>query len=227
MSLRSEVVPGTERVSAVADDALGSDDAVGLAARLRRGEVSADEVRAAAAERVARVDPVLRGLCLDRFDEPVAGAADGPLAGVPAVVKENTDVAGWPTTNGSSAYVAAPAPAHSEVTQQLLGLGLQLVGSSRMPEFGLNASTEFVDAEPTKVGAPLINPVGSVGVLRCLVGRIRGVGGSGCGPDRPRERRRWIDPHPVRRVRARRAQADAGEDRPQRPGHADADQPGQ
>ena len=110
MSVRSEATPDVVGVSAGADDALGSDDAVGLAARLRRGEVSANEVRRAAAARTARVDPVLRGLCLDRFHDPVTGASDGPFAGVPMLVKENTDVAGWPTTNGSSAYVAAPAP---------------------------------------------------------------------------------------------------------------------
>ena len=136
--------------SAFADDALGADDAVGLAARLHRGEVSADEVRAAVAERVARVDPILRGLALDRLADPVPGRPDGPLTGVPMLVKENTDVAGWPTTNGSSAYVAEPAPAHAEVTEQLLDLGVALLGSTRMPEFGLNATTEFVDAEPTR-----------------------------------------------------------------------------
>ncbi|NMO93219.1 amidase [Actinomycetospora sp. TBRC 11914] len=138
------------RVSAVADDALGDDDAVGLAARLRRREVSPDEVRQAAARRTRKIDPTLHGLTLDRFDEPVAGNNDGPLADVPMLVKENTDVAGRPTTNGSSAYTARPAPAHAEVTQQLLDLGVALLGSTRMPEFGLNASTEFVDAEPTR-----------------------------------------------------------------------------
>jgi amidase len=144
------MTPDVRATSAFTDDALGSDDAVGLAARLRRREVSADEVRRAVAERLARVDPTLRGLNLDRLADPVAGSPDGPLAGVPTLMKENTDVAGWPTTNGSSAYVAEPAPAHAEVTRQLLDLGLQLLGSTRMPEFGLNASTEFVDAEPTR-----------------------------------------------------------------------------
>lgn len=132
------------------DDALGDDDAVGLAARLARGEVSPDEVRDAARERVARVDPALRGLALDHFDEPITGNPHGPLAGVPMLVKENTDVAGWPTTNGSTAYTPEPAPTNAALTGQLLDLGFQLVGSSRMPEFGLNASTEFVDAEPTR-----------------------------------------------------------------------------
>ena len=150
MLVTSVATSDVRATSAVVDDALGSDDAVGLAARLCRGEVSVDEVRAAVAERVARVDPTLRGVGLDRLADPVVGSGDGPLAGVPALIKENTDVAGWPTTNGSSAYVAVPAPAHAEVTRQLLDLGLQLLGTTRMPEFGLNASTEFVDAEPTR-----------------------------------------------------------------------------
>jgi amidase len=147
---RARVRSSTEADVRSTDDALGDDDAVGLADRLRRREVSADEVRSAVAERVARVDPVLRGLRLDRFDEPVVGNTHGPFAGVPMLVKENTDVAGWPTTNGTTAYVAEPAPVHAEITQQLLDLGVALLGSTRMPEFGLNASTEFVDAEPTR-----------------------------------------------------------------------------
>ncbi|MDL5159313.1 amidase [Actinomycetospora termitidis] len=132
------------------DDALGDDDVTALVARLRRREVSAAELRAAVAGRLATVDPVLHGLGLDRTDAPVVGNPEGPLAGVPTLVKENTDVAGWPTTNGSAAYVPAPARAHAAVTQQLLGAGLDLVGTSRMPEFGLNATTEFVDVEPTR-----------------------------------------------------------------------------
>ncbi len=138
------------RVHAFSDDALGDDDAVGLAARLRRGEVSAAEARDAAAERAGRVDPVLRGLVASRFDDPVHGAGDGPFSGVPTLVKDNTEVRGWPSTNGSAAYVPRPARAHSAVTAQLLATGLDLVGTSRMPEYGLNASTEFADAEPTR-----------------------------------------------------------------------------
>lgn len=132
------------------DDALGDDDVTGLVARLRRREVSPAELRAAVADRLAAVDPTVRGLGLDRTGAPVVGNAEGPLAGVPTLVKENTDVAGWGTTNGSAAYVPTPARAHAAVTRQLLGAGLDLVGTSRMPEFGLNASTEFVDAEPTR-----------------------------------------------------------------------------
>ncbi|ANY07096.1 amidase [Pseudonocardia sp. HH130630-07] len=140
----------SRRVHAFTDDALGDDDAVGLAARMRRGEVSAAELRAAVAERAARVDPQLRGLVLDRTAEPVTGSAGGPLAGVPTLVKDNTEVRGWANTNGTTAYTPVPAKEHSEVARQLLATGLDLVGSSRMPEYGFNASTEFAEAEPTR-----------------------------------------------------------------------------
>jgi amidase len=137
------------RLHAFADDALGDHDAVGLAGELRRGTVSVAEVREAVAARAAAVEPTLRGIQVDRLTEPVAGAADGPLAGVPTFIKDNTDVRGWPTGNGSSAYIPLPAPAHAAVTRQFLATGLDVLGKSRMPEFGLNASTEFAVAEPT------------------------------------------------------------------------------
>lgn len=139
-----------ERVHAFTDDALGEDDAVGLAGRLRRGEVSAAELRDAAAQRAGKVDPVLRGLVESRFEDPVHGDADGPLAGVPTLIKDNTEVRGWPSANGTAAYVPRPARGHSPVAAQVLATGLDVVGTSRMPEYGLNATTEFVDAEPTR-----------------------------------------------------------------------------
>ncbi|MFP5072654.1 amidase [Pseudonocardia nantongensis] len=139
-----------ERLHAFTDDALGDDDAVGLAERLRRGEVAGTEVRDAVAARLDRVDPVLRGLTLGRLDEPVTGDPAGPLAGVPTLVKDNTEVRGWPTTNGTSAYFPRPSRAHSAATAQLLASGLDLLGTSRMPEYGLNASTEFARADPTR-----------------------------------------------------------------------------
>ncbi len=145
----SSVGTSSTRVHAFADDPLGDHDAVGLAAELRRGTVSVAEVRAAVAERLARVDPTLRAVQLERIAEPATGSPDGPFAGVPTFIKDNTDVRGWPTGNGSASYVPRPAPAHAAVTQQILSTGLDAVGKSRMPEFGFNASTEFAAAEPT------------------------------------------------------------------------------
>jgi amidase len=69
---------------------------------------------------------------------------------VPTYVKDNVDVAGLPTTQGSQAFTARPAAADSPVVAQLRELGLSVLGKTRMPEFGLNASTEFGDAPPVR-----------------------------------------------------------------------------
>ncbi|MGN6132522.1 MAG: amidase [Nocardioidaceae bacterium] len=135
-------------VHAFGDDALGTGDATEVAAHIRSGEVSAAEVREAALRRAERVQPLLHAVeCTD--PAPAPGLV-GPFAGVPTYIKDNVDVAGLPTTQGSGAFTARPAGADSPVVTQLRTLGLDVLGKSRMPEFGLNASTEFADAPPVR-----------------------------------------------------------------------------
>jgi amidase len=129
------------------DDALGRHDAVALASMLRRREVSPDELAAAALARAERV----AGLGAVAVTGPtVSGDADGWFAGVPTYVKDNTDVRGMPTAEGSTAFRPLPALDHGPVTVQLLATGLSVLGKSRMPEFGFNASTEFAAAPPAR-----------------------------------------------------------------------------
>lgn len=131
------------------DDALGCHDAVDLAAMMARREVSAHELTAAALARAAAVAD-LGGVA--STGPTVPGDPDGPLGGVPIYVKDNVDVRWMPTGQGSDAFTALPAVRHSPVAAQLLEVGLTVLGKSRMPEFGLNASTEFGR------GAPARNP---------------------------------------------------------------------
>jgi amidase len=138
-----------QRVSAFTDDALGDDDAVALVDRLRRRQVSAVELAAAAAARAARVAE-LNAVAFDISDHPRFGPSDAALAGVPTYVKDNTDVAGLPSGHGSEAFVARPRPRDGRYTRQFLSTGLTLLGKSRMPEFGFNASTEFRTGEPVR-----------------------------------------------------------------------------
>jgi len=143
----------TERISAFTDDALGTLDAVGVAELVRSGGASPQEVAAAALERIARVDPVLHAVSGELLPEPRIGADRGaPLYGVPFAVKDNTVLAGLPTGNGSEAYRGKPAKADDIVTRQLLSSGVTVVGKSRLPEFGFNASTEF------RSGPACLNP---------------------------------------------------------------------
>src|SRR5699024_11676624 len=103
------------RVHAFTDDALGADDATGVAHRIATGAVSATEAVEAAIERVERIDPQLRSVQFPDFDRArrAAGAGrTGAFAGVPTFIKDNVDYAGLPTDQGSQAVHAHPAAAH-------------------------------------------------------------------------------------------------------------------
>ncbi|MBF6170654.1 amidase [Nocardia blacklockiae] len=141
----------TDTIHTFTDDALGNHDAVGLAAELRAGRLDRREVLDAAVERVRRADAHLHAVQAECFDRarrtPVA---DGPFAGVPAFVKDNTDAAGLPTCHGSAAFRPQPARRSSGPARQFLGQGFALLGKSTLPEFGLTASTEYVDRPATR-----------------------------------------------------------------------------
>ncbi|MFJ4670400.1 amidase [Kitasatospora purpeofusca] len=142
-----------ERVHAYADDALGEHDAVALAALVRVGEVAPAELAAAAAARAERVDAALAPVAFAAYGRPHGAddsAKDALLYGVPSFLKDNTDLRGMPTGQGSSAYRARPARRSAGFAEQFLGTGLGVLGKTRLPEFGLNASTEFASARPVR-----------------------------------------------------------------------------
>lgn len=142
-----------KHVHAFGDDALGELDAVGLAAAIADGSTSAEEAARAAVARAAAVEPHLNGIVIDDFERALVvaqGPLTGRLAGVPTFVKDNTDVAGLPTRQGSRAIPATPARADAPFTTQLRAAGLVPLGKSSLPEFGWSASTEFDQADPTR-----------------------------------------------------------------------------
>lgn len=141
----------TDRVHAFGGDVLGTHDAVALAALVRSGDVRPDELAAAAIERARQVDPRLSAVAGPLLDPPrYAPDESGRLHGVPTFVKDNTDVAGRPTNHGSEAFTARPARRDDAYTTQYLSTGLTLLGKSRLPEFGFNASTEFMTEPPAR-----------------------------------------------------------------------------
>jgi amidase len=141
------------RVHAFADDALGEDDAVGLVARMRSGSVSAAEVVDAAVARAERMQPLLNALSYQAFDRARAEARHprpGYFSGVPTLVKDNVDVAGMPTQQGSRAWVAQPAKQDGDVARMLFGTGLVALGKTQLSEFGFNASAEYPAGDPVR-----------------------------------------------------------------------------
>ncbi len=141
------------RVTAFTSDALGSSDAVELAERLARKEVSASELVEAAITRAEALQPRLNALAHEDFAAARHNARlprSGFFAGLPTLIKDNVDLAGQPTNHGSAAWSAAPAKRHSPFVRHFLRIGVVPLGKSRLPEFGFNASTEYVDAAPTR-----------------------------------------------------------------------------
>ncbi|MFE5536595.1 amidase [Streptomyces sp. NPDC056492] len=137
-------------VHAFSDDALGEHDAVGLAAAIRRGEVSAAEAARAAVERVRAVEARL-GAVQAHVDGPApAAATGGAFAGVPTFVKDNTDYLGLPTGHGSAAFRPGAARRHAPFTRQFLSSGVTVLGKTRLPEFGFSPTTEYEGAEPVR-----------------------------------------------------------------------------
>ena len=141
------------RVHAFGDDALGDHDAVGLVAEIRAGRVSRREAVEAAVARTRVVDEVLDGLAADRFSAAAAEAgapSDGFFAGLPTFVKDNSDVAGLPTQQGTRAYVAEPAVADGDFARMFGLIGLTVLGKTRLSEYGFSPSAEFKDDVPVR-----------------------------------------------------------------------------
>ncbi|KQY50977.1 amidase [Nocardioides sp. Root140] len=122
-------------------------DAIALAASIRNGETTAREVVDEAIARIEKHDPALNAVIATRFDEALAevdaGLPDGPLRGVPVLVKDlNMDVAGLPSTRGSRLFAEHVPDRDSELVARYKRAGMVVLGTTNSPEFGLNASTE-------------------------------------------------------------------------------------
>jgi amidase len=125
--------------------------AVGIAAAVRSGRVPPTEVLEQHLDRIAALDDQVGAFRLLRTEEVRAearaledrGDLDGlALAGVPVAIKDNVDLAGDPTRNGSAATSPEPAAADDELVRRLREAGALLVGKTNVPELCLWPFTE-------------------------------------------------------------------------------------
>jgi aspartyl-tRNA(Asn)/glutamyl-tRNA(Gln) amidotransferase subunit A len=129
------------------------ESAIEIATSVRSGKRSAVEVAQAALDRIERddkavnsfvaVDAELSLAAARAVDAKVARGEDpGLLAGVPFGVKDNENVAGFPTRHGSLVHEhAQPEAADSEHIARLRAAGGVPVGKVAQGEFGLDAVT--------------------------------------------------------------------------------------
>ncbi|MFC8869831.1 amidase [Streptomyces sp. NPDC057148] len=129
--------------------------AVATAAAVRNGESDARTVTEEAIARIEKLNPALNAVIHTRFEaalaEVAAGLPDGPLHGVPMLVKDlGTEVEGLPATGGSRLFAATTARRDSELVARYRRAGAVVLGTTNTPELGLNASTEPALFGPTR-----------------------------------------------------------------------------
>jgi Asp-tRNA(Asn)/Glu-tRNA(Gln) amidotransferase A subunit family amidase len=131
-------------------------DALGLAGLVRRNEVTPRELLDAAIERVEARNPAVNAVIMKLYDygeKAIAdGLPDGPLRGVPFLMKDLTSaVAGVPMTRGSKFFAdAPPSAADSEHVKRLKRAGLVIFGRTNTCELGLSLTCEPQLYGPTR-----------------------------------------------------------------------------
>mgnify|MGYP000061566410 FL=1 len=121
-------------------------DAIGLAELVRNGEVTPTELLDAAADRIEARNPALNAVVYDMLDRArgrVDDLPDGPLKGVPFLVKDlKLKIAGTPTSNSSKLTRDLVATQSSVTFERYETAGLQTIGKTNTPEFGIMGITE-------------------------------------------------------------------------------------
>ncbi|MEY4980432.1 MAG: hypothetical protein RLZZ352_2702 [Pseudomonadota bacterium] len=109
-------------------------------------------------------DASARNAWLHQPTEPLKLANAGALAGLSFAVKDNIDVATWPTTAACPDF-AYTAPRHATVVQRLLDAGASLHGKTNLDQFacGLNGTRSPFGAVPNAFDSALVSGGSSSG----------------------------------------------------------------
>jgi Asp-tRNA(Asn)/Glu-tRNA(Gln) amidotransferase A subunit family amidase len=129
-----------------------------LAQAVRDRRVAAVELVNESISRIARLNPTLNAVTAVWPEEALAEAraldergADGPLAGLPLLVKDNTDLAGRVTNFGSRTMLDRPVAERSEITvERMVAAGAIVLGRTNIPEFAFQGWTDNDVFGPTR-----------------------------------------------------------------------------
>lgn len=135
--------------------------ALELGRKIKKREVSVREAAKACLERIEAVDGDINGFitvdaegALRRADEVQkaidGGVLTGPLAGVPAAVKDNICTKGMKTTCASRILYNFVPPYSAEAVCNMEKAGAVILGKTNMDEFAMGSTTETSAFGPTK-----------------------------------------------------------------------------
>jgi Asp-tRNA(Asn)/Glu-tRNA(Gln) amidotransferase A subunit family amidase len=130
-------------------------DALGLAALVRRRDVTAGELLDAAIARVEARNPTVNAVVNKLYDYGrqaiAAGLPEGPFTGVPFLLKDlSAALAGVPTTRACRFFADAVPMEDSEHVKRLKRAGLVIFGKTNTCELGLSLTCEPQFYGPTR-----------------------------------------------------------------------------
>ena len=133
------------------DDTLAFAPIAELATLIRRGELSPLELTELYLERIEQYDPTLNAYLAVPAERARAqaraaetqissGTYLGPLHGIPLAFKDLVDVAGLPTTGGSTLLRDNIAEADATIARRLFAAGAVLLGKTHLVEFAFGGT---------------------------------------------------------------------------------------
>jgi aspartyl-tRNA(Asn)/glutamyl-tRNA(Gln) amidotransferase subunit A len=143
--------------------------------RVRRKQISSEELTEACLQRIDRLNPRLNAFITVTRDEAVAQAREldaelrggrwrGPLHGIPVALKDLIDTAGIRTTAGSAQYKNRVPSEDAAVVRRLKTAGAVLAGKTNLDEFAYNYTAETSHFGPSRnPWDPKRSPGGSSG----------------------------------------------------------------
>ncbi len=116
---------------------------------IRKGEFSVYELAQSCCDQVERYEPTLHALLFyDREDvleqarKLDSGPKTGKLIGVPVIIKDNIQVAGWPLSCASKILANYQSPYDARAIEALRREGALLLGKANLDEFAMGSSSE-------------------------------------------------------------------------------------
>ena len=128
-------------------DEWAAHDAVGFAERVRKGDVTPAELARQMAAAAAKVNPSLSAV-IETFDDAIANPAsnahlEGPFAGAPFLVKDlGPTYKGRLQEQGSLFMRGNRAESDTYLAGRIRNAGLNVIGRTTTPEFGVCSSAE-------------------------------------------------------------------------------------
>lgn len=130
----------------VKSSSLAGLDGLGVAKKIRFGEISAREAAEALIASIEKLNGSINAVVTPIFEQALAkadaGLGEGPFAGVPILLKDLLDYKGVRMTQGSRLMMQNVSDWTPPFVEALEAAGVNILGKANTPEFGLLATTE-------------------------------------------------------------------------------------